>query len=141
LMSTHEVGTSTATTPSERSIRIAALAFDANREYLQVLLELGAKRAQELNEMASGPTLDAGVLRLAADITETFEPVVPAFERGEEVSRADCDPIDARLLGKVDYRYLNERGEWEYDVRLAGPGRRVGTYAEADIAPFPVRDS
>lgn len=135
-MSTHEVGTSTATTPSERSIRIAALAFDANREDLQVLLELGAKRAQELDKMAGGPTFDPGVLRLAAGITETFEPVAPAFERSDEVSRADCDPIDARLLGKVEYRYLNERGEWEYDVRLAGPGRRMKTYAEADIAPF-----
>lgn len=139
-MSTHEGGTPTATTPSERSIRIAALAFDANREDLQVLLELGAKRAQELNEMAGGPTFDPGVLRLAAGITETFEPVAPAFELGEEVSRADCDPIDARVLGKVEHRYLNERGEWEYDVRLTGPGMRMGTYAEADIAPFPVKD-
>lgn len=125
----------TATTALERSVRIRALVHDANPDYLQVLLELGARRAEELNGMATGPELGAGVLRLAADVTETFEPEVPAFEVGERVIVVDRDWSDApRVRGRVDDRYLNERGDWEYHVHIQGGG--VGPYAEADISPF-----
>jgi len=125
----------TATTALERSVRIRALAHDANPDYLQALLELGARRAEELNGMASGPDFSAGVLRLAADVTETFEPEVPAFTAEDRVSLADCDPADARLLGRIDERYLSERGNWEYHVRYS-VGGGTGAYAEAEIAPF-----
>lgn len=123
------------TTALERSVRISALAHEANREALQALLELGARRAEELDGTASGPDFDAGVLRLAAAVTETFEPEVPAFEVREQVSLADCDPAEASLLGRVAERYLNEKGKWEYHVDGNG-GRQVGTYAEPAIAPF-----
>lgn len=123
-----------ATTALERSVRISRLVADANRQDLQALLELGARRAEELNGTASGPDFDAGVLHLAAAVTETFEPEVPAFLVEEWVSLADCDPADARLLGQISDRYLNERGQWEYQVRISGGN--VLSYAEPDIAPF-----
>lgn len=124
------------TTALERSVRIRTIAANANGDHLQALLELGAQRAQELNGMASGPDLDAGVMRLAADITETFEPEAPAFEREEPVSLAEGDPADARLLGRVEDRYLNEHGAWEYRVRLKGGVASVVSFGETEIAPF-----
>ena len=125
-----------ATTPTERSVRISALAAEADRDALHGLLELGARRAQELNGMATSPEMSASVLRLAAAISSTFEPEVPAFEVDEPVSLAECDPADAQLLGRIDQRYLNERGEWEYHVRLKGSGPMFATYTEGDLAPF-----
>lgn len=124
----------TATTQQERSIRISTLVAEANSGHLQALLELGARRAEELDGTASGPDFETGVLRLAAKVTETFEPEVPALAVGERVSLADCDPADARLLGRIAERYLNERGGWEYQVQIKGGHRHP--YPEADIAPF-----
>lgn len=127
----------TPTTALERSVRISALVHDANREDLQALVELGARRAEELSGTASGPDLGAGVLRFAAAVTATFEPELPAFEIGERVSVADPDRFDddARLRGRVADRYVNERGQWEYQVQTKGGGG-MRAYLEAEIAPF-----
>lgn len=123
-----------ATTVLERSVRISSLAHEANPLDLQALIELGARRAEELNGTASGPDFDAGVLSLAAAVTETFEPEVPAFEIEEQVIVLDRDWVPApRVEGRIVERYLNERGGWEYRVRIKGC---EGTYAEAEIAPF-----
>lgn len=132
------------TTAAERSPRVRALLYDDGSEYgAQTLAELGAflvatKDRDEIVALIGGHERrsEQGIA-LAAKINATLEPEVPAFELEEQVSDASGDPSTASLLGRVEERYLNERGEWEYVVRLAGRGIATETYAEAAIAPFP----
>lgn len=107
------------TTPAERSVRIAALAADADREALQAVLEAGALALIE-DEHESG-----AANHLASAIAATLEPEVPEFERGERVGLpgATVGRVGDRI-GRVEDRYLNERGEWEYHLRVVGAGSR-----------------
>ena len=131
------------TTVLERGPRVSALTYDERSEFgVQTLIELAAftvasKEPDEIIALIGDERRAREAIALAEKINATFEPEVPAFERGEKVSAANGDPASARLLGKVDDRYLNERGEWEYHVRLAGAGLATAPYAETEIAPFP----
>ncbi len=131
------------TTALERGPRVSTIVHDDRSEFgVQTLAEIAAftiatKDPEEVIALVGDERRARQAIALAEKINATFEPEVPAFEYGEKVSLADGDPAAATLLGRVDSRYLNESGEWEYHVRLAGRGLSTATYAEPSIAPFP----
>ena len=110
------------TTAAERSVRIATLAHDADREALQAVLEAGALALIE-DEHESG-----AANHLASAIAATFEPEVPDFERGERAG------LPSGEVGRVEDRYLNEGGEWEYRLRVAGSGGDYQTHLGRHLA-------
>jgi hypothetical protein len=93
------------TTPSERALRIDALAHHADREALQAVLEAGAVAL-----VGSGHE-SAAVERLAAAIAGTFDPYPPESAIDDKVHLLNGE--EARVVG----RYLNGYGKWEYMVR------------------------
>jgi hypothetical protein len=93
------------TTPDERALRILTLAHHADREALQVLLEIGAVAL-----VGSGHESPA-VERVAAAIAGTFDPNPPNYAIDQQVHL--LNGREARITG----RYLNGYGNWEYIVR------------------------
>jgi len=112
------------TTEAERSVRISTLAYEGDREAVQALLELGAQEALAQEGEIKVPT---ATYDLARKIFETFEPEVPEFEYGEEVAREGVP------IGKVQNRYLDERGDWVYEVGQTPIS--ANPYSASDLAP------
>lgn len=116
------------TTAAERGPRVGALVHDAERDDVQALLEI-AINALETRE--SGGALSDGAAMLAAQIAATMTPSSePAFAVGQTVKDAESVPMESVVLGTVTERYLNERGDWEYQVRHP----KHGTWAYGEEA-------
>jgi hypothetical protein len=116
------------TTSAERSVRIATLAHDAPRDALQALLEYAA---EAIAGVPPETHLTPEAHTLAAQIGEALEPDVPEFERGERVGLPGATVGRTRdRIGRVEDRYLNERGEWEYHLRVEGGGGSRETHPE-----------
>lgn len=106
------------TTIEERGPRITALAHQAlGSDALQQLLEAGADALRDRDG------LDGQTNQLISEITATYEPECPAFSEGDTVARAVNPGEATTTLGKVASRYLNEKGEWEYQVHHPTFGR------------------
>jgi hypothetical protein len=120
------------TTSAERAPRIAAIAYEANRGALQALLEYAA---EAIADVPPETPLTREAHALAARIGEALEPEVPEFERGERVGLpSGFIGLPGDHIGRVVDRYLNERGEWEYEVRRERRGNpATETHPEKDL--------
>lgn len=114
------------TTTQERAPRIRSLALEAPGDALQGLLELAAEHIVNEGE----GDLPPGSFELASQVYAAIEPDAPCFAVGEQVKIGGGED---RPVGKVTDRYLNEGGDWEYQVhhRIYG----TNPFREQELAP------
>lgn len=119
------------TTRPQRAPMVAALIAEAGQftDAIQTLLELGA---EAVVEGEGDVALPFGAKELASRIVGALEPEPPEFGDGERVRAVKRDP---RVHGVVRAHYLNERGDWEYQVRWSRGGWE-GPHHEAELAHF-----
>jgi hypothetical protein len=115
------------TTAAERGPRISALVHAAESSDVQALLEVAIEALAD----AELP-VPHGASSLAAQIGATFTPGLdPCFTVGQRVRHAEGDDASP-ALGKITERYLNEHGDWEYQVR--SPRFGSAPYGEEELA-------